>query len=49
MSSEIKVVEEVQYGDQQSTPSSFAGGVADDRLQKDVYIATAYEDLEKLR
>ncbi|GAU11941.1 hypothetical protein TSUD_195650 [Trifolium subterraneum] len=50
MSSEIEVVEEVQSRrDQQSTPSSSAGGeVSEDSLRNDVYTAAAYGDLEKL-
>ncbi|XP_054804837.1 protein S-acyltransferase 24-like isoform X2 [Prosopis cineraria] len=51
MPSEIEVVEEVQYRDQQPVVSGTASGgdqLGDESLRNDVYTAAAYGDLDKL-
>lgn len=51
MSSEIEVVEEVQFRDQQPTASAAGPGgneFGEESLRNDVYTAAAYGDLEKL-
>jgi palmitoyltransferase len=48
MSSEIEVVEEVEFKEP-ATEENAAGGGEDETLRNDVYTAAAYGDLEKLR